>query len=135
VCLRRPCVRFAICMTVHRSKCHLETVRLFKYKIWWTDGWDYCLMPVFLHTFRRENTNAKLHENAQFEMKNYKKFSGEGHCPSPDPSPGGGWGYPLPGSHPLSASTLVPSMGNCHGCPQILETPLDTHTLYGNSRQ
>jgi len=29
VCLRRPCVRFSICMTVHRSKCHLKTVRLF----------------------------------------------------------------------------------------------------------
>ena len=25
VCLRRPCVRFAICMTVHRSKRYLET--------------------------------------------------------------------------------------------------------------
>jgi len=31
-------------------------------------------MPVFLHTFQRENTYAKLHENAQFEMKNYKNF-------------------------------------------------------------
>jgi len=29
VCLRRPCVWFAICMSVHRSKCHLETIRLF----------------------------------------------------------------------------------------------------------
>jgi len=104
VCLRRPCVRFAICMTVHRSKCHLETVRLFQYKIWWTDGSDYCLMPVFLHTFQRENTYAKLHENAPFEMKNYKNFP-------PQTSPHRGGGYPLPRPHLLGASTLVPSIG------------------------
>jgi len=69
-------------MTVHRLKCHLETVRLFKYKIWWTGGSDYCLMPVYLHTFQRENTYSKLHENAPFEMpfemKNYKNFLGMG---------------------------------------------------------
>lgn len=35
-------------------------------------------MPVFLHTFQRENTYAKLHENAPFEMKNYKNFLGMG---------------------------------------------------------
>jgi len=23
---------------------------------WWTGGSDYCLTPVFLHTFQRENT-------------------------------------------------------------------------------
>ena len=75
-------------------------------------------MPVFLHTFQRENTYAKLHENALFEMKNYKHFLWRGHCPLPRPLPH------RPGPHPLGASTLVPSMGNCHGCPQILETPL-----------
>jgi len=33
-------------------------------------------MLVFLHTFQRENTYAKLHENAPFEKKNYKNFLG-----------------------------------------------------------
>ena len=82
----------------------------------------------FLHTFQRENTYAKLHENAPFEMKNYKNFLGRGHCPLPT----GEGDPPSPESTPLGASTLVPSMGNCHGCPQILETPLkltgDTNT-------
>ena len=41
-------------------------------------------MPVFLHTFQRENTYAKLHENAPFEMKNYKKFL---DTPFPDLTP------------------------------------------------
>ena len=99
MCLRHPCVRFAICMTVHRSsKCHLETVRLFKYKIWWTGGSDYCLMSVFLHTFQRENTYAKLHENAPFEMKNYKNF-----LVPPRPLPHRGGGYPPPRTPPPSA--------------------------------
>ena len=51
-------------------------------------------MPVFLHTFQRENTYAKLRENAPFEMKNYKNClppylspTGEGDIPSPDPIP------------------------------------------------
>ena len=39
-------------------------------------------MPVYLHTFQRENTYSKLHENAPFEMpfemKNYKNFLGMG---------------------------------------------------------
>jgi len=78
-------------------------------------------MPVFLHIFQRENTYAKLHENAPFEMKNYKNFL-------PRPLPHREGGYALPGPHPLvgafGASTLVPSMGNCHGCFQIPETPL-----------
>ena len=67
-------------------------------------------MPVFLHTFQRENTYAKLHENAPFEMKNYKNF----HCPLPRLLPHRGGGYPssLPGAHRLGAfgaSTLLPS--------------------------
>ena len=44
-------------------------------------------MFVFLHTFQRENSYAKLHENALFEMKNYKKFLGRGTAPSPAPFP------------------------------------------------
>ena len=55
-------------------------------------------MPVFLHTFQHENSYAKLHENALFEMKNYKVFwggalppdlfpTGEEDTPSPDPLP------------------------------------------------
>ena len=44
---------------------------------------------LFLHTYQRENTYAKLHENAPFEMKNYKNFLGMRHCPLPDPSPTG----------------------------------------------
>ena len=61
------------------------------------------VLCLFLHTFQRENTYAKLHENAPFEMKNYKKIlsrllpTGEGDTPSPVPTP-------------LGASTLVPSM-------------------------
>jgi len=43
-------------------------------------------MFVFLHIFQRENTYAKLHENAPFEMKNYKIFLGRGTASSPDPS-------------------------------------------------
>jgi len=86
VCLRRPCVRFAICMTVHWSKCHLETVRLFWYKILWTGGSDYCLMPLYLHTVQRGNTYAKLHEYAPFEM-NYKIFLRRGIPPRRTPPP------------------------------------------------
>ena len=100
----------------------------------------YCLMPVFLHTFQRENTYAKLHENASFEMKNYKNFLGRGNAPSPDPT----WeGIPTPRTpvHPprrlrrLDAhafGTRSP-MGNCHGSPQILETSLrlkHTYTIH-----
>jgi len=84
-------------------------------------------MFVFLHIFQRENTYAKLHENAPFEMKNYKNFLGRGTASSPDPSLTGEGDTPSPDTTPLGAfgaSTLVLSMGNCHGCPQILETPL-----------
>jgi len=66
-------------------------------------------MPVFLHTFQRENTYAKLHENAPFEMKNYKKISGEGHCPLPDPSHTTEGDTPSQDPTPLGASMLVPS--------------------------
>ena len=41
------------------------------------------VLCLFLHTFQRENTYAKLHENAPFEMKNYINFLGRGHCPPP----------------------------------------------------
>jgi len=63
---------------------------------WWTGGSDYCLTPVFLHTFQRENTYAKLRENAPFKMKNYTHFLGRlprslphrgGDTPFPDPAP------------------------------------------------
>ena len=68
-------------------------------------------MPVcVLHTFQRENTYAKLHKNAPFEMKNYKNFLGR-HCPLPRPLSHWGGGYPLPRPHLLGASTLVPSIG------------------------
>jgi len=59
-------------------------------------------MSVFLHTFKRKNIYVKLHENAPFEMKNYKNFLGRGYkvyTHSSDPTS-------------LGASTLVPSMGN-----------------------
>ena len=81
---------------------------------------------LFLHTYQRENTYAKLHENAPFEMKNYTNFLGMRHCPLPDPSPTGQGDTPFR-LNPLDAfgaSTLVPFIGNCHGCPQIVETPL-----------
>jgi len=52
-------------------------------------------MPVFLHTFHRENTYAKLHEDAPFEMKNYKRISREGALTPPYRR----GGYPLPGPH------------------------------------
>ena len=54
-------------------------------------------MPVFLHTLQRENSYAKLHENALFEMKNYKVFWGGALPPRPIPHRGGG--HPLPGPH------------------------------------
>jgi len=48
------------------------------------------VLCLFLHTFQRENTYAKLHENAPFEMKNYINFLGRGHCPPPQtPTPPG----------------------------------------------
>jgi len=68
-------------------------------------------------------------------MKNYKSFLGRGTAPSPDSSPQGLriLRIPLPGPYPIGAfgaSTLVPSMGNCHGCPQILGTPLSTGDIF-----
>ena len=99
VCLRRPCVRFAICMTVHRSKFHLETVRLFQYKIWWTDGSDYCLMPVFLHIFQREEPMPNCMKMHHLKW-NITKFSGEGALPLPQTPPQPGREYPLPGPYP-----------------------------------
>jgi len=117
VCLRRPCVRFAICMTVHRSKCHLVTVRLPRYGLL-----SYACVYTHLSTWKYLRQIAWI-EKCTIWNEELQKFSGKGALPSPQTLPHQGGGYPLPGS-PLGASTLVPSMGNCHGCPQILETPL-----------
>ena len=51
---------------------------------WWYGLLSYACV---LHIFQRENTYAKLHENAPFEMKNYKNFLGRGTAPSPVPPP------------------------------------------------
>ena len=66
---------------------------------WWFGLLSYACV---LHTFQRENTYAKLHENEPFEMKNYKT-------------------HPSRRLRRLDARAFY---GNCHGCPQILETPL-----------
>jgi len=80
-------------------------------------------MPVFLHTFQRENTYAKLHENAPFEMKNYKNFLGRGTAPLPRPFPHREGGYPS-GPHPLGTSVLVPSARGPMGkLPRISSDP------------
>jgi len=91
---------------------------------WWFGLLSYAYV---LHTFQRENTYAKLHENAPFKIKNYKNFLAVYPAQT---CPHRGYSLPEPPPPPLGvfgASTLVPSMGNCHGCPQILETPLQ-HT-------
>ena len=63
--------------------------------------------------------------NAPFEMKNYKNFKERRHCP-PQIPPHRGEDTPSPDPilGAFGASTLVPSMGNSHGCPQIVETLL-----------
>jgi len=90
---------------------------------WWFGLLSYACV---LHTFQRKNTYAKLHENAPFKIKNYKNFLAV-YPPQTCPPPRSGILPPRTPPHPLGASTLVPSMGNCHGYPQILETPLQ-HT-------
>jgi len=45
-------------------------------------------MPVFLHTFQRENIYAKLHENAPFGNEELQKnFLGERALPPPQTPP------------------------------------------------
>jgi len=57
---------------------------------WWFGLLSYACV---LYTFQGENTYAKLHKNAPFEMKNYKNFLGR-HCPLPRPLSHWGGGYP-----------------------------------------
>jgi len=80
-------------------------------------------MLVFLRTFQHENTYTKLHENAPFDLKNYKNFLGRGTAPSPDPSPTGVGDTPSPDP---GTSTLVPSI---HGkLPRMSSDPRNTET-------
>ena len=110
--LSTHCYRDSLCVSATVCDLHdcsqikmpLETVRFFytTYKIWWTGGSDYCLMPVFTHlstwkylrqiAWKCTIWNEELQKNSPQTPP-----TGEGDTPSPVPTP-------------LGASTLVPSM-------------------------